>query len=215
MKRPYRLGLREATVRRHRARILNAARKVFSEAGYHGAVMEEVALRAGVSRKTVYYQFGSKLGILDALLSDLEAAAELGQRVQLIMRKPARHALAEYFREVCLFWNRNQAVMRVIIGLAATDADARKVVEMHDGARRRRLESFVRILSGRGELAKGYPKSLAIDLMWLLSSFASYEHLVQRSHLSLARAADLLADAASVLIAPSKVSVPKSVPTPG
>ena len=209
MKRPYRLGLREATVQAHRVRILDATRKVFSIAGYHGAALEEVALRAGVSRKTIYIQFGSKLGLLDALLSDLESTAELPDRVQVIMQKPARQALAEYFAEVCRFWNRNEAVMRAIIGLAATDAAAGKVVDMHDGARRRRLSSFIKLLSARAELARGYPQSAAVDLMWLLSSFAAYDHLVHRSQLSVEWAATLLSDAASVLLAPPKAAASK------
>jgi AcrR family transcriptional regulator len=201
-RRNYRMGQREEAVTRHRADILAAAREVFSDAGYHGAGLEEVALRAGLSRKTVYYQFGSKLGLLDALATDLEASAELPGRTQAIMEQPAESGLPELFLEVCHFWERNQAFVRALNGLAAIDADARKVVAKHDLARRRRLAAFVARLSTRHELRDDYPEELAVDLLWLLSSFGSYDFLVQQGHLNLEAAASLLTDAATVLVKP-------------
>ena len=40
--------------------VLDAAVAIFSEHGYHGASMDEVAAAAGVSKPAVYAQFGSK-----------------------------------------------------------------------------------------------------------------------------------------------------------
>jgi len=41
-------------------RILAAARTVFSEKGYNGAHVDEIAERAGVNKATLYYQIGDK-----------------------------------------------------------------------------------------------------------------------------------------------------------
>ncbi|MFA5322238.1 MAG: TetR/AcrR family transcriptional regulator [Smithella sp.] len=41
-------------------KILVAARAVFAENGYSGAHMNEIALRAGVNKATLYYQIGDK-----------------------------------------------------------------------------------------------------------------------------------------------------------
>lgn len=188
---------------RHRAEILAAAREVFSEAGYHGAGLEEVALRAGISRKTVYYQFGSKMGLLDALLGDLETSADLAERIQAIIQRPARIAIPEYFREACRFWQHNHQIMRALTGLAATDNDAQDVVDKHDHARRRRLVKFIELLAGRGELREDYAHKHAVDLLWLLSSFGSYDQLARRSRLSAEAAASLLSEAAFVLMRPT------------
>jgi AcrR family transcriptional regulator len=198
--RSYRLGLREVSVDRHRTDMLAAAREVFSEAGYHGAGLEEVALRAGVSRKTVYYQFGSKMGLLEALVRDLESSAELAQHVQAIIEKPARIALREYFVEICAFWQLNQDFVRALNGLGATNADARKVINKHDRARRRRLRILVKLLATRGELRDDSPQERAVDLLWLLSSFGSFDHLVTRSRLTREMAATTLAQAATALL---------------
>jgi len=64
--RKYRLGRRLSEVAQRRARILAAARFLVSELGPE-ASLGKVAARAGVSRITVYNQFGSKAGLLGAL----------------------------------------------------------------------------------------------------------------------------------------------------
>ena len=200
MTRPYRLGLRRQGVDRSRARILSSARAVFAGAGFHGAGLEEVALHAGVSRKTVYYQFGSKLGLLEALVTDLEGTAGIPRRVQTIMRGPTKGALRQYFAQVCQFWHRNGDIVRALEGLAATDREVRQVAERHEHARRKRLAGFVDQMAQRGELRKDYPPEMAIDLLWLLSSFSSFDHLTRRSHLSANAAAALLAEAATTVM---------------
>ncbi|MGL5861686.1 MAG: TetR/AcrR family transcriptional regulator, partial [Phycicoccus sp.] len=50
-----------------RARILAAARAVLAEHGYDGAVMADVATRAGVAKGTVYLYFPSKAALVSAL----------------------------------------------------------------------------------------------------------------------------------------------------
>jgi AcrR family transcriptional regulator len=67
--REYRLGRRQAEVDRTRYRILAAARELVSELGPESSV-GKVAKRAGVSRITVYNQFGSKAALLEALSAE-------------------------------------------------------------------------------------------------------------------------------------------------
>lgn len=51
-----------------RAQLLDAAQAVFVESGYHAAVMDEIADRAGVSKPVLYQHFPSKLELYLALL---------------------------------------------------------------------------------------------------------------------------------------------------
>ncbi len=53
--------------RRH---LLDAAAVVFMEKGYAAATVDAIAAAAGMSKKTVYRVFGSKLALFDALLDD-------------------------------------------------------------------------------------------------------------------------------------------------
>jgi AcrR family transcriptional regulator len=51
-----------------RAQLLEAAREVFVERGYHAALMDEIAERAGVSKPVLYQHFPGKLDLYLALL---------------------------------------------------------------------------------------------------------------------------------------------------
>src|SRR5918996_6007653 len=63
----------------HRAALLEAARKVFLEAGYHGASVDAVAREAGFTIGAVYWRFGSKADLFLALLEQ-----RVGERVEQI-----------------------------------------------------------------------------------------------------------------------------------
>ncbi len=54
--------------RRH---LIELATQLFSERGFAAASMDELAARAGVSKPVVYDQFGSKEGVLVAVIDDL------------------------------------------------------------------------------------------------------------------------------------------------
>ena len=73
--RPYRLGQRQAAIDETRARVIAAARELLVSAEPGRFSIDAVAQRADVSRATVYYQFGSKLGLLEALFDSVGATA--------------------------------------------------------------------------------------------------------------------------------------------
>ncbi|TYB82485.1 TetR family transcriptional regulator C-terminal domain-containing protein [Maritimibacter fusiformis] len=56
---------------RNRAAILEAALEVFSQAGFRGATLDQIATTAGLSKPNVLYYYPSKEAIHVALLSDL------------------------------------------------------------------------------------------------------------------------------------------------
>jgi AcrR family transcriptional regulator len=72
------LSKRKQRAERNRKKLLSAARKVFSQKGYHKATLDEICKRASLGKGTVYQYFGNKkdlfLGIVDSF------AAELGRR---------------------------------------------------------------------------------------------------------------------------------------
>ena len=200
--RPYRLGRREAGVAQTRERILEAARSLFAEAGFHGVGLEEVARRADVSRKTVYYQFGSKRGLLDAMVTDAEQRADLVARVRAIVEQPnAGQALPAYLREVCRFWAGAQELMRSLHGLAALDHDVAEVLAAHDAARRNRLVGFVGRLAEQGRLRPEHPRQRVVDVLWMLTSFGTFDHLAGRSGLPVEDVAATLVDLAEGVLA--------------
>ena len=78
--RPYRLGQRRLAAEQTRARVIAAARELLmATGGFAGFTIDAVARQAGVARMTIYNQFGSKAGLLEALFDDLAARGGMEQ----------------------------------------------------------------------------------------------------------------------------------------
>jgi AcrR family transcriptional regulator len=65
------------TAAERREQLIEIARPVFSEKGFDGASVEEIAARAGVSKPVVYEHFGGKEGVY-AVVVDREVRQLLG-----------------------------------------------------------------------------------------------------------------------------------------
>src|SRR5436190_14574689 len=63
-----------------RERILVSAERVFADKGYHGTLVDEIALEADTSKGGVYFHFPNKQAIFLALLDRL--AAMLRERIE-------------------------------------------------------------------------------------------------------------------------------------
>jgi AcrR family transcriptional regulator len=63
-----------------RERILDSAIQLFSERGYAGTGVHEIARRAGIEKAALYWHFGSKEGLLAAVLDRMDA--EFIERIQ-------------------------------------------------------------------------------------------------------------------------------------
>ena len=52
-------------------RILNTAAEIFSESGFEGARVDEIAKRAGVNKATIYYHIGDKKALYAQVIHDV------------------------------------------------------------------------------------------------------------------------------------------------
>lgn len=75
--------------RKTRARILEAATKLFSARGFNGATIDEIAALADVNKQRIYAYFGSKNRLFEAALLDVFERIELFSRETLA--QAARH----------------------------------------------------------------------------------------------------------------------------
>jgi AcrR family transcriptional regulator len=186
------MGLREQRVQDTRRRILVAAKAVFGSAGFHGAALEEVATRARVVRPTIYRHFGSKLGLLDALLSDASASAEIERVFSAIAEPDAARAVRVMLGEHVRFWAAEELLFRRVIGLAGVDPEAQQAVESRDAMRRKDLMKLVTRLARQGKLRAGWSRRRATDVLWLLTSFATFDQLHRRGGQSANEVAETL-----------------------
>jgi AcrR family transcriptional regulator len=73
-------GLRGRKKAKRRDEIIAAARTLFAQQGIDATTMADIAAAAGISAPTVFNYFGSKDGVLIALISDGTAAARARDR---------------------------------------------------------------------------------------------------------------------------------------
>jgi AcrR family transcriptional regulator len=113
-----------------KAQLLAAAQEVFVCNGYHGAAMDEIAERAGVSKPVLYQHFPGKLdlylAILDQHITELldDVRAAIGSTTDNKQRVAA--AMEAYFR----FVDREDAPFRLVFESDLTnDSGVRERVE--------------------------------------------------------------------------------------
>ena len=199
--RRYRLGRRAEVIDATRQAIVDAARTLLIDGGYRQLTLDGVAERANVARATVYYQFGSKVGLLEAVAADAERRAGI-DRFERLAAKTGEAALRMLCVEHARFWAAEEAVFRVFIGLAGIDPDIRTVVRRHDASRRQDLRQLVQRIRADGALGARWTVPLAADVLWFVTSFEAFDHLHSRSGLSVERTGLLLETMASVILKP-------------
>jgi AcrR family transcriptional regulator len=76
-----------------RARLLEAAARVYARAGFGGATLDEVAAEAGYTKGAVYSHFGSKENLLVALMEE-HLAEEIAEQIEVFEATPAERPVA-------------------------------------------------------------------------------------------------------------------------
>src|SRR2546423_1500399 len=169
MPRPYQLGQRQVTIDESRTRMVAAAKAVLATSGR--LTVDDVAREADVARATVYYQFGSKRGLLEALFDSLAATGGLADLPAAFQQPRALDALDAFIAAFTKFWTADRDVMRRLRGLAAIDAELGKVLDDRNNLRRQGLRVLVeRLVAERGGPG---PRNVGdgVDTLQALTSF--------------------------------------------
>src|ERR1700682_2165549 len=113
-RRAYVSSVRTAAAAEKRDRVIDAAAKALREdASIASFSLDSVAKAAGVTRLTVYNQFGSRRGLLEAVFDDIARQGGLeGIADAMAMADP--HAALDRLVEIfCAFWHKDPAVGRL------------------------------------------------------------------------------------------------------
>jgi AcrR family transcriptional regulator len=136
--RPYKLGQRQAATEQTRTRIIQAARELFTApGGISDFSIEMVAKAADVARMTVYHQFGSKMGLLEALCDSLAASGGMQQLATAFSMPDPFDALDQFILTFGRFWDEDRLVMRRLRAMAALDPDFEQLIQARDSWRRK------------------------------------------------------------------------------
>lgn len=167
MVKKYQSPLRQEQAAQTRDRIAAAARAVFVEHGYAAATIGAVAAAAGVSEPTVYRVFGSKRGILMALLDQMgrqAADAEVAARERDPGGDPREQLRVEVDHIVGVFADWIDFA-QVILNVGASDPAVAAVGREGDRRRYARQAPLVRRWHRNGVLRQGLSARRAGEIL--------------------------------------------------
>ena len=169
---------RDAAAAQTRDRILSAARDLLVSEDFSEFTMDAVARKADVSRLTVYYQFESKVGLLEALYDFIAKCGHM-ERLPEIFRQgndPLR-TLIDFMRVFAEFWASDRNVIRRLHALAAIDAQIAQGIHARNERRRRGLRVIVDRYCSSYPPLTALQVPVAIDTLHMLTSFETFDAL--------------------------------------
>jgi AcrR family transcriptional regulator len=176
--RAYKLGQRQVAAEETRNRIVAAAREILAAESPAGFTVDAVARQASVARMTVYYQFESKRGVLEALFDDLANRGLMpGLRPVFHEPDPSR-ALDGVIGAFATFWNSDRIVLRRARALAALDHEFEASMRGRDEMRRGHLRKILERLYAERKPPPARPIAASIDILHMLTSFETFDALL-------------------------------------
>src|SRR6187397_1527542 len=174
-RRSYNPGERMRSVEEGRERILAAARDLLEDDDAEGFSIDAVARRAGVARMTVYNQFESKAGLLEALFDALALHGPLGGMVEIFKIADPVAAFDDYVALFGRFWTVNRRTHRRLRAAAMHDAELASAIASRNDRRRKGVAELIRRLGDSAHPV--VPREEAANVIYVLLSFDTFDAL--------------------------------------
>ena len=175
-KRKYNAASRRLQADQTRDRILDAARRVISHKGFADATFEAIAAEAGVAAPTVYAAFGSKSGILRALMGRATFSSNYDNVVREALKSDDPVTRLRFAARIARgIFDSLRSEAEVLRGATAIAPD---FIRDRERIRYERQEGVVQVLDRKGALRTGLSVPMARDILWTLTSYDIYRRLV-------------------------------------
>lgn len=159
-----------------RQRLVDAAFQLFSSQGVGTTTTRQVADLAGVNEVTLFRQFGSKHGLLAAVMTEAEALTGPGQRFDRVAlgQAPSDQALKEFLDQCLDTLNQRSELVRSVIGEAG-QFSAENSQSLGRGLQTIRdfMAEALEALLGLGESPHPRPEEVAGMVMALLLGYTA------------------------------------------
>jgi len=176
--RPYRSPHRAAATEQTRARIIAAACTLLSGGmNLPQFSLDAVARQAGVTRLTIYNQFESKRGLLEAVFDDLAQRGGLSELPAVFAEADANQALRRLVSVFCRFWAAHATVMPKFGAVTTLDDEVKASLHQRSERRRQALAVLVMRLT---QDARESSDDL-VDVLFALTSFEVFNALSVRN----------------------------------
>ncbi len=162
-----------------RIAILDAARRLFEDKDFISVTLEEVARAAGVSRQAVYLNFGSRAGLLVALVGYIDEVEGLQAQIAKVLDSPTAVSALEALVDFRARYTPSIYRLATHVDAARRfDADAEASWQDRMKHRYAHSRAVAHRMAVEGVLAAGWTEAAAADLIWSMTSIRTYEDLV-------------------------------------
>jgi AcrR family transcriptional regulator len=192
--RRYEQRLRAETADETRRHILDAVAQRLRDAPTEPLSLDQVAKLARVARSTIYLIFGSRAGLFDAFTEDLADRTGLAGLTEAVANPDARRHLREGIAAGFKMYAEDLVVYRVLFSMNHLDpASLGGAVERMEERRAGGMAYLARRLAEDAVLRDDVTIEQAIDLLWVLCSFETFDALYSDRGKSLEEAIELIA----------------------
>lgn len=185
-----------------RAAILEAAIAEFSEQGFEHASMDAIAMRSGVSKRTLYNRFDSKEGLFAALVQEVAERIQLFMHIEYVPDRPLREQLMDFaagHRKLNAHPG-NLRLQRAVLAEHLRSPERVEPILQGFWATEYGFESWVRSAVGDGRL-KGDPVRISHMMGALMRSLLFWPALLGRGPRRKQATGDQVAEAVDMFLA--------------
>jgi AcrR family transcriptional regulator len=174
-RKPYRSDRRDAAADVTRTRIVAASRRLLTGGKDLPAFsLDAVAREAGITRLTVYNQFASKRGLVEAVFDDIAERGGLFELRSVMADADVMSSLRRVVAVFCRFWASHDRALAKLAGMTKLDRDIAASLKQRTERRRQVLTVLVERLPRVRQ-----PADL-VDVLFTLTSFETFEALSVR-----------------------------------
>ena len=191
--RRYEQRQRAETAEQTRRRILDAVIERLRRAPAEPVSIDRIADMADVSRSTVYAIFGSRAGLFDAVAADVLEREDYERLLDAKHEPDAREHMRVGFRTGTEMLAADRDIVRALFSMAQLDERAvGGAVRKREESRAAGMTRLARRLSEQDLLRPDVSVEQAEQILWVLTSFDSFDLLYTGRGLSTEEVADLL-----------------------
>ena len=191
--RTYEQGARAEEAERTRMRIIEAVFTRLREAPAEPVAIDRIAKTAGVARSTVYTIFGSRAGLFAAVGQELAERSGYADLLQAKEKEDAREHLRHGARAGARMLAANRDLYRALHSMAGLDEEAvGDAVRNQEEERAFGMKRVVGRLAEQGFLREDISVEEAEQVLWVLTSFETFDALYTGRKMTVDQVADRL-----------------------
>ena len=184
MARAYVQDARAEAAATKRLQVLDAAIDMLASEALPRVTLEAVARRAGAARSTVYVMFGSRAGLFDAVARRLLERIGFDRLVAAVAAPEPLEAVRLAMHESVRLYAEQRDAARALWSWADLDTDAAGAFAVLDGGRASGTAHLVGRLAAAGKLRPGVRPDEAADVLYMLTSFDTFDQLFTERQLT-------------------------------